>query len=138
MPEFSLSSDRLVDVLHGPVVVAFAPTTAKGEPRVAPMGAIFYRRHFHVPMVADSARTRHVRKRPSISLTYYRGNELAVIAHGHADILSQEHPDFGGLDDLHEEHTGASVPEWEEGVYLRLVAKVCCSRSRGRPEHKAR
>lgn len=124
MPELSLAADGLADALHGSLTVALATTTAKGEPRVAPTNAFFYRGRFHVPTVANSARARHVRKRPAVSLTYYRGNELAVIAHGRAELLSPEHPDFGELDALEREHSGVSVLEWGEGVYLRIEAEV--------------
>jgi hypothetical protein len=74
--------------------------------------------------VADSARARHVRKRPSVSLTYYRGNDLAVIAHGRAEPLYRAHPDFDELDALEREHVGESVLDWGEGVYLRVEAAV--------------
>jgi hypothetical protein len=124
MPELSLSAGELAEVLHGSPTVAFSTTTAKGEPRVAPVGALFYQGRFHVPTVADSARARHVRKRPSVSLTYYRGNDLAVIAHGRAEPLYRDHPDFDELDALEREHVGESVLDWGEGVYLRVEAAV--------------
>lgn len=120
MPELSLSAGELVEVLHGSLTVAFSTITARDEPRVAPVGALFYRGRFHVPTVADSARARHVRKRPSVSLTYYRGNDLAVIAHGRAEPLYRDHPDFGELDALEREHAGTSVLDWGEAVYLRV------------------
>lgn len=124
MPELSLSAVELAEVLQGSLTVAFSTTTARGEPRVAPVGALFYRGRFYVPTVADSARARHVRKRPSVSLTYYRGNDLAVIAHGRAEPLSPDHPDFGELDALERDHAGVSVLDWGEGVYLRVEAAV--------------
>lgn len=124
MPELSLSAVELAEVLHGSLTVAFSTTTAGGEPRVAPVGALFYRGRFHVPTVAESARARHVKKRPSASLTYYRGNDLAVIAHGHAEPLYRDHPDFDELDALEREHAGESVLDWGEGVYLRVEAAV--------------
>ena len=65
MPERSLSAAQLVGALDGHLTAALATTTAKGEPRVAPVNAIFCRGAFHVPTVAASARTRHAMRRPS-------------------------------------------------------------------------
>ena len=111
-------------VLDGhPTTVALATTTAKGEPRVAPTDALFYRGFFHVPTVAASARARHVLKRPAVSLTYYEGNDLAVIVHGRAVALGADDPSFAKLDVLQREH-GESPSEWGEGIFLRVEADV--------------
>jgi hypothetical protein len=82
MPDHSLSAGQLVRHLRGVCHVALATTTQRGEPRVAPIHALFYRGRFHVPTVATAARARHVAQRPAVSLTYYEGSDLAVIAHG--------------------------------------------------------
>src|SRR4051794_4490794 len=81
MPEHSLSAEQLVSYLVGIQNVALATVTAKGEPRVAPIGALFYRGRFHIPTVATAARTRMIAARPAVSLTHYVGNDLAVITH---------------------------------------------------------
>src|SRR5690349_17465632 len=52
MPEHSLSATQLVNYLQGNQTVAFATVTAKGEPRIAPIGSFFYRGHFYIPTVA--------------------------------------------------------------------------------------
>jgi hypothetical protein len=123
MPERSLSAAQLAGVLDGHPTVALATTTAKGEPRVAPIDALFYRGFFHVPTVAASARARHVSKRPAVSLTYYEGNDLAVIVHGRAVALGPDDPSFAELDALQREH-GESPSEWGEGIFLRVEADV--------------
>jgi hypothetical protein len=124
MPERSLSAQQLVDRLDGPLTVALATTTARGEPRVAPIGALFVRARFHVPSVAQAARSRHLAARPAASLTCFEGIDLAVIAHGRATILDATHPDFAELDALQVESGGSSVSEWSgDGVYLRLEAE---------------
>ncbi len=118
MPERSLSAAQLVRFLQGTRTVALATVTRRGEPRVAPINALFFRGRFHVPTVTTAARTRHLRERPAASLTLYEGNELAIVAHGRAGILGQDHPDFPAL----EEAFGGSVLDWGEGVYLRVEA----------------
>lgn len=50
MPELSLSAAQLVDALRGSVTVALASTTAKGELRLAPINALFYRGAFTFPL----------------------------------------------------------------------------------------
>jgi hypothetical protein len=123
MPEHSLSAERLAAHLQGSLTVALATVTARGEPRVAPIAALFLRGAFHVPTVAESARARHVAQRPGVSLTYFEGTDLAVIAHGHAAILDAGHPDFAELDAAQVACGNQSVGDWQgEGVYLRVEA----------------
>ncbi len=90
---------------------------------MAPIDAVFFRGAFYLPTVAASARARHVVKRPAVSLTYYRGNDLAVIVHGRAVVLGPDDPDFAGVDGLQRRY-GQSPTEWGEGVFLRVEADV--------------
>ncbi|HWF50267.1 MAG TPA: pyridoxamine 5'-phosphate oxidase family protein [Solirubrobacteraceae bacterium] len=121
MPEHSLSAPQLTAHLLGSLTVALATTTARGEPRVAPIGALFLHARFYVPTVAESARARHLARRPASSLTYYERTELAVIVHGQVTIIGAEDPDFAELDAAQVESGGQSVREWQgHGVYLRL------------------
>ncbi len=123
MPEHSLSAVQLVHLLRGVRNVAFATVTRSGEPRVAPIGALFFRGRFHVPTVATAARTRHLVQRPATSLTLYEGDDLAVIVHGKAEVLDQDHPDFPPLEEALRRSGGGSVLQWGEGVYLRVEAE---------------
>jgi hypothetical protein len=123
MPEHSLSAEQLASRLQGSLTVALATVTAGGEPRVAPIAALFLRGSFHVPTVAQSARARHLARRPGVSLTYFEGTDLAVIAHGRAAIVDAGHPDFAELDAAQVACGNQSVREWQgEGVYLRVQA----------------
>ena len=80
--------------------VALATVTTRGEPRIAPIGSLLYRGDIYIPTVATAARTRHVMKRPAISLTLFRENELAILVHGYATIMSRDHEDFETLENL--------------------------------------
>ena len=73
MPDRSLCAAQLVRFLQGIHNVALATVTRSGEPRVAPIGALFFRGRFHVPTVATAARTRHLLQRPAASLTLHEG-----------------------------------------------------------------
>jgi Pyridoxamine 5'-phosphate oxidase len=121
MPEHSLSAGHLAGHFSGSLTVALATTTARGEPRVAPISALFVRATFCVPSVAQAARTRHLARRPAASLTYFEGNDLAVIAHGQVTIVPAADPAFDELDALQVASGGESVRGWSgDGVYLRL------------------
>jgi hypothetical protein len=125
MPEHSLSAAQLAAHLQGSLTVALATTTARGEPRVAPIGAVFVHAAFCLPSVAQAARTRHLLARPAASLTYFEGNDLAVIAHGQVAVVSDGDPAFDELDALQAQAGGESPRGWSgEGVFLRFDAET--------------
>lgn len=130
MPAHSLAAAQLAGALQGIVHVALATVTAKGEPRVAPIGAIVYRGTFYIPTTANAARTRHIRQRPAVSLTCFRDNGFAVILHGRAAVLAPGDPAFATLDAQHQASGGPSVLTWGEGVYLRIEPDVLYSYAR--------
>ena len=121
-PAHSLSAAQLVAYFTGLRTVALATVTARGEPRVAPIGALLAHGHFVIPTVAAAARTRHVLARPGVSLTLYDGIDLAIIAHGTAAVVTADDPDFAEFEALQRAAEGASVRDWGEGVYLRVTA----------------
>ena len=124
MPEHSLSAKQITARLQGIQNVAFATVTSTGEPRVAPIGSIFYRGRFHIPTVATAARARQVKRNPAVSLALFEGNDFAIIAHGRAVTLPQGEAGFAALEAVHREINGGSPAEWGEGVYLRLDPDV--------------
>ncbi len=79
MPEHSLTAQELIDCWQGVHTVALATVTTKGEPRVAPIGSLLYRDDIYLPTVATAARTRHILKRPAVSLTLFHENGLAIL-----------------------------------------------------------
>jgi len=124
MPQRSLSAVQLVERLQGSLTVALATVTAGGEPRVAPVGALFVRGRFHVPTVAQAARARHLARRPAASVTYFEGTSLAVIAHGTATIVGTDDEDFDELEAVQVAAGSQSPREWQgDGVFLRVVAR---------------
>ena len=124
MPEHSLSAAQLAAHLTGVRTVALATVTARSEPRVAPVGGIFYRGRFAIPTVATAARARHVAARPAISLTYYEGNDLAILAHGHATTVTPDAVTFTDLEEIQRASEGSSVREWGEGIYMLVEAET--------------
>ncbi len=122
MPEHSLTAQQLIECWRDVPTVALATVTTRGEPRIAPLGSLLYRGEIYLPTVATAARTRHVMKRPAVSLTLDRENELAIIVHGSAAIISPEHAAFETLEDLLYACTQTKAGEWGEGVYLHIQA----------------
>lgn len=124
MPDHSLAAAQLADHLQGSLTVALATVTARSEPRVAPIDALFVRGRFYVPTVAESVRTRQLAKRPGASLTYFEGIDLAVIAHGEAAIIAEEQQEFDELDAVQLAVGNQSPRQWGgTAVYLRIEAK---------------
>src|SRR5436305_9287738 len=124
MPEHSLTAQQLIDCWLDVQTVALATVTTRGEPRIAPIGSLLYRGEIYLPTVATAARTRHVMKRPAVSLTLFRDNELAIIVHGYAAIISPDHADFATLENLLYASTHTQAGEWGEGVYLHIQAEA--------------
>lgn len=122
MPAHSLSAAQLAAHLDGALTVALATVTARGEPRVSPIGAVFVRASFCVPTVAESARARHLARRPAASLTYYEGIDMAVIAHGAVEVVTTADEQFHAIDAALVQSGRESPTAWGgHAIYLRLV-----------------
>lgn len=134
MPEKSLSTRQLTTYLQGIQTVAFATVTARGEPRVAPIGSLFYRAEFYIPTVTTAVRSRHVKRRPAVSLTHVQGNDLAVIVHGQAFLLTGDDPAFATLEALHRSFGSESVNDWGDGAFIRVQPDTIFTYARY-PEH---
>ena len=84
-------------LVPGVQVLVLATVTAKGEPRAAPVDGLFYRGRWYFGSSQRSARFRHLRQRPAVSAAHVRGEELAVIVHGHAREIDARTEDRGGF-----------------------------------------
>src|SRR5258708_18489773 len=108
--------------------VALATVTAKGEPRVAPVGAVFHRATLHIPTAEHAKRVAHIRRRPAVSVTHFVLGSIAVIVHGQATLVGRSDPDVAVLDTLHDgggwwrdrRSTGA-------GSHIRVQAGHACA-----------
>ncbi len=121
IPEQTLTAERLTAAIDGRKVAALATVTAAGEPRVAPVDIVLFRGRFWSSSSGGALRVRHLHRRPGVSLTYFEGDDLAVIVHGTAAIVTAEHPDFPGINSLFLEIYGSGVLDWSpDGVYIRI------------------
>ena len=123
----TLAAKQVVRYLDGIRTASLATVTAKGEPRVAPIAAIFYRGRYHVPTVVNAARARHLRQRRGVSLTEYAGHDNAVTIHGQATLIGLDHPDFEAVDDAYAAlSTNGGPRNWGGGgpLYIRVDPDV--------------
>ncbi|MEO8456886.1 MAG: pyridoxamine 5'-phosphate oxidase family protein [Chloroflexota bacterium] len=125
MPDHSLNAGQLITLLEDTLEVALATVTAKGEPRVAPTAALFYRGRFYIPTLEASARVKQLRRSPAVSLTYYEGIDIAVIVHGRAGFVEPPDADFTDLYELQQETSGQNVRGWGENpLFIRVDPDV--------------
>lgn len=92
-PERRLDAGQVAARLTGMRLLALATVTAAGRPRVGPVDGIFLHGCFHFGSAPDSARARHIARRPDVSATHLPGEELAVTVHGRAvpvDVQADE------------------------------------------------
>jgi hypothetical protein len=113
---------ELPALLPGVQVLALATVTARGEPRVAPVDGLFFRGRWHFGSSERSARFRHIRARPAVSAAHIRGEELAVVVHGHAVEIDPRAPDQAGFRGyLNETYPGWEDADWAAGSpYARI------------------
>jgi uncharacterized pyridoxamine 5'-phosphate oxidase family protein len=120
-PDRTLDARQLVTYLQGVKHVAFATVGARGEPRVAPVDALFVRGRFHVATGGAAARVRHLRRRPKVSLTHFVADEVAVVVHGTAALIGRDDPEAPGLERIYVDAYGSSPFGWADDVVLIRV-----------------
>lgn len=129
-PERRLSAHDLVELFAQRRVGALATVTGRGEPRVAPVDLLLLRGRLFGSTSGASWRARHLRRRPSVSASYFEGDDLAVIVHGTADLVRPGDPGFAEADRACREVYGGSVTEWsDDGLYLLVDPRQVFTRS---------
>jgi uncharacterized pyridoxamine 5'-phosphate oxidase family protein len=88
-PNWRISAEKVCELLTGMCVLNLATVDGKGRPLVSPVDGMFYRGHFWCGSSPSSARARHIAKRPDVSASHTRGEELAVIVHGKALVVDK-------------------------------------------------
>jgi len=129
-PERRLTAEQVAEQLTGMKLLALATVTADGRPIVGPVDGVFLRGAFHFGSAPDSARFRHIAKRPHVSATHLPGEELSVTVHGRAvpvDVQAEEGAELRrALLDIYVPRYG---PEWEAemldggAMYARIEAE---------------
>ncbi len=113
-PERRLSAEQVAARLTGMRLLALATSRADGRPVVGPVDGVFLRGSFHFGSAPDSARARHIAKRPWVSATHLPGEELAVTVHGRAAPVDVGAPEGAELREaLLEIYVPRYGAEWE-------------------------
>jgi Pyridoxamine 5'-phosphate oxidase len=127
-PDRRLSAGQVAERLTGMCLLTLGTVTADGRPIVGPVDGIFYRGSFHFGSSPDSARFRHIRRRPQVSATHLPGEELAITVHGRAVPVDVSADQGAGLRQaLLQVYVPRYGEEWEEfldsgPVYARIEA----------------
>jgi uncharacterized pyridoxamine 5'-phosphate oxidase family protein len=93
-----LTAEALSAEMQGVQVLDLATVNAKGEPRVSPVDAHFYRGRLWFGSAENSIRFRNIRANPAVSGAITRGLEtFLVIVHGRAVELDPRGPEAEGF-----------------------------------------
>jgi hypothetical protein len=97
--------------LQGVKQLAAATVTSTGEPRVAPIDAVFFHGKFHLSTDAKSLRARHLVRRPVVSVTYFQSADPVIIVHGKALFIQRNDAGFAQLDSEWVKAYGSTILE---------------------------
>ena len=104
--------------------MALATVNARGEPRVAPVDILLVRGRFWTFAPASTARVRHLRRNPSVSLTWFDGDGPAVILHGRAQIVPLDAPDIADVEAACREVYETLPRDWTTDGQGQLYIKI--------------
>jgi uncharacterized pyridoxamine 5'-phosphate oxidase family protein len=127
-----IDASDLPALLPGVQILSLATVTAAGEPRVAPVDGLFFRGAFWFGSDPDSVRFRHIRRRPAVSADHIRGEELAILVHGRAEIVEHNAPEQAAFRDYCIETYGEKWLEFgPPAMYARIEAKTMFAHTLG-------
>jgi uncharacterized pyridoxamine 5'-phosphate oxidase family protein len=128
-PERRLDAAGIAERLTGMTLLALATVSPAGRPVVGPVDGIFLRGDLYFGSAPDSARARHISRRPEVSATHLPGEELAVTVHGRAVPVDVNAPEGAELRQvLLEIYVPRYGDDWAEmlesgAVYWRIEAE---------------
>ncbi|GMA21368.1 pyridoxamine 5'-phosphate oxidase family protein [Arsenicicoccus piscis] len=85
--ERRLTATDLAALLTGMKVLSVATVTRAGAPRISALDGHFLHGTWIFSTSGDSAKARHLEARPAVSVAHVDGEEMAVFAHGDAELL---------------------------------------------------
>ena len=75
--------------------LSLATVTARGEPRISGVDGHFLHARWVFTTSGTSAKVRHLRSRPAVSVAHLVGDDLGVFCHGQVEELTEDHPETG-------------------------------------------
>jgi general stress protein 26 len=114
----ALTARDLVALLIGMRVLSVATVTARGEPRISALDGHFLHATWTFSTDGSSAKARHMRARPAVSVAHVDGEELALFGHGRVEQMRDGDPDWAETLDHWTAHYGESPLGWGDDVRL--------------------
>lgn len=118
--ERTLTAREMCAVLTGMCTLSVATVTASGEPRISGVDGHFWHARWLFTTGANSAKARHLRPRPAVSVAHIVGDDLGIFTHGRVEFLAPGDSDFEAVDAHLTAHYGSSPSSWGDVVYLRV------------------
>ncbi len=113
-----LTAEDLVALLTGMKVISVATVTASGEPRISAMDGHFLHGTWSFSTSGTSAKARHLRARPAVSVAHVDNEEMALFSHGQVDEMAPGDPDWDETLDHWKAHYGSSPLSWGDVIVM--------------------
>lgn len=113
-----LSAEDLVALLTGMRVLSVATVTAQGHPRVSAVDGHFLHATWSFSTSGTSAKARHMKARPDVSVAHIDSEEMALFSHGRVEPLAEGDADWDETLAHWTAHYGSSPLSWGESVVL--------------------
>lgn len=119
--EHRMDAAQVVDALQGMKVLALATVTARGEPRVSAVDGHFLHGRWTFGTAGDSAKARHLERRPAVSVAHVDGERVGVFCHGTAVRLTPADPAWAETIAHWSAHYGSDPTTWGPDVRMYRV-----------------
>ncbi len=116
--EHRLRARDLVALLTGMKVLSVATVTAHGEPRISALDGHFLHATWTFSTSGTAAKAKHLETRPAVSVAHVDNEELAVFAHGNAELLRPGEPGWDETLGHWTAHYGSSPLDWGDDIRL--------------------
>src|SRR6476469_3461777 len=113
----TLTAEQLVALLTGMKVLSVATVTAAGEPRISALDGHFLHGTWTFGTSGTSATARHLERRPAVSVAHIDGEDLALFAHGYADLMKPG-PQRDEVEAHWTAHYGSSPWSWGDDIRM--------------------
>jgi Pyridoxamine 5'-phosphate oxidase len=120
-PGRRLTARQVVRYLQGTRHVAFATVSPENEPRVSPLDALFIHGRFTMSTGQRATKVRHLHANPACSAVHMDGDRIAVVANGHVEWITPDHPDHQVIHRTWTETYESDPYTWGDIIFFRLV-----------------
>ncbi|MBA2560472.1 MAG: pyridoxamine 5'-phosphate oxidase family protein [Propionibacteriales bacterium] len=119
--DHAVGATQLVARLTGMRLLSVATVTKTAQPRISALDGHFLHARWVFSTTGTSAKARHLRARPAVSVAHIESEEFAVFAHGQVEFLEPQTADFDTVLGHLSEHYGSSPLSWGDDIVLCRV-----------------